>query len=108
MTWNRHLRIFKMRLIYRNKEVINLRGEKDTLQKVLDAKADDLRKSMLEEGTRLDMEMKEKFSLQKKETNQLKQKVNVLSNEKTELQKTVVNLQAKLADLEMIVGGREH
>ena len=93
---------------FQKKEVATLRSEKETLEKVLTMKADDVRKSLTSEVNRVDSDMREKFKTQKAENNKLQQQATVLKQEKTNLQQNLLALQRRIGELELQIGQGHH
>ena len=89
---------------FQKKEVQILQSEKDTLEKVLEQKSIDLRTSIESEVSRWDSNLRSQFKQAKSENNQIQQEISVLKHEKTTLQQTVLLLQRKISELELIVG----
>uniref|UniRef100_A0A7S3N5S6 Uncharacterized protein n=1 Tax=Euplotes harpa TaxID=151035 RepID=A0A7S3N5S6_9SPIT len=93
---------------FQKKEVATLRSEKETLEKVLTMKAEDVRKSLTTEVNRVDSEMRDKFKSQKAENNKLQQQATVLKQEKTNLQQNLLALQRRIGELELQIGSGHH
>merc|ERR1712096_121462 len=90
------------------KEVQVLRSEKETLDQVLTMKTQDVKKSLTNEITRVDDEMKRHFSHQKAENSRLQQQITALKGEKTALQQQLLGLQRRISELELQVGQDEN
>ena len=93
---------------FQKKEVATLRSEKETLEKVLTMKAEDVKKSLTSEVNRVDSDMREKFKTQKAENNKLQQQATVLKQEKTNLQQNLLALQRRIGELELQIGHGHH
>lgn len=89
---------------FQKREVSQLNSEKDTLEKVLEQKAAEVKKSLEDEVNRTDSEMRTKFISAKGENNKLQGEITNLKQEKTTLQQHVLLLQRKLSELELVVG----
>ena len=89
------------------KEVQVLRSEKDTLETVLNQKVSEVRKSLMNEISRIEDEMKRNFAHQKSENSRLQQQITSLKGEKTVLQQQLLALQRRIAELESQVGSEE-
>ena len=64
----------------------------------------DVKKSMEDEVSRVDSEMRQAFKQQKAENNRLQQQATVLKQEKTNLQQNLLALQRRCGELELQVG----
>ena len=93
---------------FQKKEVATLKSEKETLEKVLTMKAEDVRKSLTSEVNRVDSDMRDKFKTQKAENNKLQQQATVLKQEKTNLQQNLLALQRRIGELELQIGQGHH
>ena len=91
-------------IYFQKKEVQILKSEKETLEEVLTRKAMDVKKSMEDEVSRVDSEMRQSFKQQKAENNRLQQQATVLKQEKTNLQQNLLALQRRVGELELQVG----
>lgn len=89
---------------FHKKEVQVLRSEKDTLESVLTMKVNDVRKSLMNEITRVEDEMKRHFAHQKAENSRLQQQITQLKGEKTSLQQQLLALQRRISELESQIG----
>jgi chromosome segregation ATPase len=89
---------------FHKKEVQLLRSEKDTLEKVLDMKVSDVRKSLMNEISRVEDELKRHLAHQKAENSRLQQQINKLKDEKTELAGQMMHLQNRIDELERQIG----
>ncbi|CAG9330550.1 unnamed protein product [Blepharisma stoltei] len=89
---------------FHKKEVQILRSEKDTLENVLNMKVNDVRKSLMNEISRVEEEMKRHFSHQKAENSRLQQQITQLKGEKTALEQQLIALQRRISELENQVG----
>ena len=92
---------------FQKKEVACLKSEKETLESVLSMKANEVRKTMIDDVNRTDKDMRDKFKLQKSENNKLQQQATMLKQEKTNIQQNILALQRRVGELELIIGGRE-
>ena len=91
---------------FQKREVQVLKSEKETLETILDQKAQDVRKSMEEDAARVDSDMRQRFKDSKSENNKLQQDITNLKQEKTTLQQNVLALQRKIGELELTVGAQ--
>ena len=89
---------------FHKKEVQILKSEKDTLEKVLDMKIGDVRKSLMNEISRVEDDLKRHLAHQKAENSRLQQQINKLKDEKTELAGQMMRLQGRIDELEKQVG----
>lgn len=89
---------------FHKKEVQLLRSEKDTLEKVLDMKISDVRKSLMSEISRVEDELKRHLAHQKAENSRLQQQINKLKDDKTELTTQMMRLEARIRELEGQIG----
>merc|ERR1712098_100171 len=89
---------------FHKKEVQILRSEKETLDSVLSMKTQDVKKSLSNEISRVDEEMKRHFAHQKAENSRLQQQITALKGEKTALQQQLLGLQRRISELELQVG----
>ena len=80
------IRTISEEINYHKKEVHNLRAEKVTLEEVLTMKAQDVRRSLATDVTRVEEELKRSFATQKSENTRLQQQITALKQEKTILQ----------------------
>ncbi|EGR31587.1 phosphoesterase family protein, putative [Ichthyophthirius multifiliis] len=92
---------------FHKKEVQILKSEKDTLQSVLSMKTQDVKKTLTNELTRIEEEMKRHFAHQKAENARLQQQITSLKGEKTALQQQLLGLQRRITELELQVGNEE-
>ena len=95
-------------LNFYKKEIQTLRSEKETLEDVLSRKAGDIRKSLASEVTRAEDEMKKSYHGQKGENTKLQQQITTLKSDKTNLQQHLLDLQRRVAELELQIGHDEH
>lgn len=89
---------------FHKKEVSLLRSEKDTLEKVLDMKISDVRKSLMNEIGRVEDELKRHLAHQKAENSRLQQQINKLKEEKNDLSTQMMRLEARIRELEGQIG----
>ena len=89
---------------FHKKEVQVLKSEKETLEKVLDMKIGDVRKSLMNEIGRVEDELKRHLAHQKAENSRLQQQINKLKDEKTELAGQMMRLQNRIDELEKQIG----
>ena len=68
---------------YQKKEVQILRVEKEQLENVLAVKAQEVRKSLQEEATRVEDDLKKNLSNQRTENQKLQSQIGILKQEKT-------------------------
>lgn len=91
-------------LNFYKKEIVTLRSEKETLEDVLSRKAGDIRKSLANEVARAEDEMKKSYHGQKGENTKLQQQITTLKSDKTNLQQHLLDLQRRVAELELQIG----
>ena len=91
-------------LQYHKKEVQVLRSEKETLESVLTMKTQDVRKTMTNENFKVEEEMKRHYTHQKAENSRIQQQVTSLKGEKTALDMQLLELERRMAELELQVG----
>ena len=91
-------------LQYHKKEVQVLRSEKETLESVLTMKTQDVRKTLTNENFKVEEEMKRHYSHQKAENARIQQQVTALKGEKTALDMQLLELERRMAELELQVG----
>ena len=91
-------------LQYHKKEVQVLRSEKETLESVLTMKTQDVRKTLTNENFKVEEEMKRHYSHQKAENARIQQQVTSLKGEKTALDMQLLELERRMAELELQVG----
>ncbi len=84
-----------------------MKSEKETLEKILETKALDVKKSLEDEVVRCESDMRQKFSDSKSLNNKLQGEITGLKQEKTTLQQNVLSLQRKIGELELTVGQHE-
>ncbi|CAI2384287.1 unnamed protein product [Moneuplotes crassus] len=89
---------------FQKREVQQLRSEKETLEKVLESKAIEVKKSIEDDVVRCNSDMRQKFSESKSLNNKLQQEITGLKQEKTTIQQNVLHLQRKIGELELTVG----
>lgn len=94
-------------LQYHKKEVQVLRSEKETLESVLTMKTQDVRKTLTNENFKVEEEMKRHYSHQKAENARIQQQVTALKGEKTALDMQLLELERRMAELELQVGTGE-
>ena len=92
---------------YHKKEVQVLRSEKETLESVLTMKTQDVRKTLTNENFKVEEEMKRHYSHQKAENSRIQQQVTALKGEKTALDMQLLELERRMAELELQVGTGE-
>jgi len=95
-------------LNYHKKEVQILRTEKDTLESVLTMKTQDVRKTLTNELFKVEEEMKRHYAHQKAENSRIQQQVTALKGEKTALDMQLLELERRMAELELQVGKEDH
>ena len=81
-----------------------LRSEKETLESVLTMKTQDVRKTLTNENFKVEEEMKRHYSHQKAENARIQQQVTSLKGEKTALDMQLLELERRMAELELQVG----
>ena len=91
-------------LQYHKKEVQVLRSEKETLESVLTMKTQDVRKTLTNENFKVEEEMKRHYAHQKAENSRIQQQVTALKGEKTALDMQLLELERRMAELELQVG----
>jgi chromosome segregation ATPase len=91
-------------LQYHKKEVQVLRSEKETLESVLTMKTQDVRKTLTNENFKVEEEMKRHYSHQKAENSRIQQQVTSIKGEKTALDMQLLELERRMAELELQVG----
>ena len=91
-------------LQYHKKEVQVLRSEKETLESVLTMKTQDVRKTLTNENFKVEEEMKRHYSHQKAENARIQQQVTAIKGEKTALDMQLLELERRMAELELQVG----
>ena len=91
-------------LQYHKKEVQVLRSEKETLESVLTMKTQDVRKTLTNENFKVEEEMKRHYGHQKAENSRIQQQVTALKGEKTALDMQLLELERRMAELELQVG----
>ena len=84
-----------------------LRSEKETLESVLTMKTQDVRKTLTNENFKVEEEMKRHYSHQKAENSRIQQQVTALKGEKTALDMQLLELERRMAELELQVGTGE-
>jgi chromosome segregation ATPase len=94
-------------LQYHKKEVQVLRSEKETLESVLTMKTQDVRKTLTNENFKVEEEMKRHYAHQKAENSRIQQQVTALKGEKTALDMQLLELERRMAELELQVGNGE-
>ena len=93
---------------YHKKEVQVLRSEKETLESVLTMKTQDVRKTLTNENFKVEEEMKRHYAFQKAENSRIQQQVTALRGEKTALDMQLLEMERRMAELEVQVGHEEH
>ena len=91
-------------LQYHKKEVQVLRSEKETLESVLTMKSQDVRKTLTNENFKVEEEMKRHYAHQKAENSRIQQQITSLKGEKTALDMQLLELERRMAELELQVG----
>ena len=94
-------------LQYHKKEVQVLRSEKETLESVLTMKTQDVRKTLTNENFKVEEEMKRHYAHQKAENSRIQQQVTAIKGEKTALDMQLLELERRMAELELQVGTAE-
>ncbi|CDW83246.1 phosphoesterase family [Stylonychia lemnae] len=95
-------------LNYHKKEVQVLRSEKESLESVLTMKTQDVRKTLTNELFKVEEEMKRHYAHQKAENARIQQQVTALKGEKTALDMQLLELERRMAELELQVGHDQH
>ena len=95
-------------LNYNKKEVQILRSEKETLESVLTMKTQDVRKTLTNELFKVEEEMKRHYAHQKAENSRIQQQITALKGEKTALDMQLLELERRMAELELQVGHEDH
>jgi chromosome segregation ATPase len=86
---------------YHKREVQMLRSEKESLETVLNTKTGDMRKTLTTELKKVEDEMKRHYSHQKSENMRIQQQVTNLKAEKTSLDMQLLELERRMAELEL-------
>ena len=84
-----------------------LRSEKDTLESVLTLKTQEVRKALTNENFKVEEEMKRHYAHQKAENSRLQQQVTAMRGEKTALDMQLLELERRMAELELQIGQEE-
>jgi hypothetical protein len=95
-------------LNYHKKEVQVLRSEKETLESVLSLKTQEVRKALTNENFKVEEEMKRHYAFQKAENSRIQQQVTALRGEKTALDMQLLEMERRMAELEVQVGHEDH
>ena len=91
-------------LHFHKREVQMLRSEKDALESVLTTKTGDMRKTLTTELKKVEDEMKRHYAHQKGENGRIQQQVTNLKAEKTTLDMQLLELERRMAELELQMG----
>lgn len=89
---------------YHKQEVQMVRREKDSLEQVLAVKAQEVRTSLQNEAQRVEEDLKNSLNKQRNENIRLMHAINKIKEEKTNLQKNLLSLQQRIAELETQIG----
>lgn len=85
-----------------------LRSEKETLESVLTLKTQEVRKTLTNENFKVEEEMKRHYAHQKQDNSRMQQQITALRGEKTALDMQLIELERRMAELELQVGADEH
>ena len=86
------------------REVQLLRSEKESLEKVLTSKTGEVHKTLTVELKKVEGEMKRHYAGQKAENMRIQQQVSNLKGEKTSLDMQLMELERRMAELELQLG----
>ena len=89
---------------FQKREVQVLASEKETLEKVLEQKAMEVKRTMEAEVNRCDNDLRDKFKDAKSQNNKLQSEITTLKQDKTTLQQHILTLQRKIGELELTIG----
>eukprot|EP00347_Sterkiella_histriomuscorum_P019123 403342861 len=95
-------------LQYHKKDVQVLRQDKESLENVLTMKTQDVRKTLTNELFKVEEEMKRHYAHQKAENARIQQQVTALKGEKTALDMQLLEMERRMAELELQVGHDQH
>jgi len=84
-----------------------LRSEKETLESVLTIKTQEVRKTLTNENFKVEEELKRHYAHQKQDNSRLQQQITALRGEKTALDMQLIELERRMAELELQVGADE-
>lgn len=85
-----------------------LRSEKETLESVLTLKTQEVRKTLTNENFKVEEEMKRHYAHQKQDNSRMQQQITALRGEKTALDMQLIELERRMAELELQVGADEN
>ncbi|EGR34403.1 protein kinase domain protein [Ichthyophthirius multifiliis] len=86
------------------KELASLNNEKDQLGQVLNMKAQDVEKTLMNELIRLEDEMNRHITNQSSENLKIQSRISIIRADKVVLEETLANLTQRITDLEINVG----
>ncbi|KAL4508519.1 hypothetical protein ABPG72_003823 [Tetrahymena utriculariae] len=89
------------------KELAILNSEKDSLSSVLNMKAQDVKKTLMNELIRLEDEMNRHFNNQKSENNRIQSQLSLIKTDKAALDELIGELEGRIKDLEYHIGNKE-
>ena len=95
-------------LNFNKKEIQILRNEKETTENILTMNGQETRKELTNELYKVEEELKRFNSNQKSENSKIQHSLISLKAEKNALQQQILNLQRRIADLELQIGHEEH
>ncbi len=78
-----------------------LRSEKETLESVLTLKTQEVRKTLTNENFKVEEEMKRHYAHQKQDNSRMQQQITALRGEKTALDMQLIELERRMAELEL-------
>lgn len=84
-----------------------LRSEKETLESVLTLKTQEVRKTLTNENFKVEEELKRHYAHQKQDNSRMQQQITALRGEKTALDMQLIELERRMAELELQVGANE-
>ena len=86
------------------REVQMLRSEKESLEKVLNTKTTSVHKTLTTELKKVEHEMKRHYAGQKEENQRIQSQVSTLKADKTSLDMQLMELERRMAELELQLG----
>ena len=89
---------------FHNKEVQIIQAEKQTLETVLSKKAQEVKKVLANDVSRVEEELRRMLAQQVAQNNRLQQQISMVKEEKVSLKQNLIDLKRRIQEMELRVG----
>ena len=89
---------------FHNKEVQIIQAEKQTLETVLSKKAQEVKKVLANDVSRVEEELRRMLAQQVAQNNRLQQQISMVKEEKVSLKQNLIDLKRRIQEMEVRVG----